>query len=91
MLMVFVLQLFPFCVLDHNSDLPQNLLIDLAHRSTQGSNGLGGIEIKDCHEILMVKILFRFQTAAGHQRICDAHRSRRFELQHQVKVIILFQ
>lgn len=77
--------------MDHDADLPQHLLVDLADGITQGSNAFRGIEIENCHEILMVKILLRFQAAAGHQGICDTHRCRRLKLQCDVKVIILFQ
>lgn len=82
---------FTLCVLDHNADLPQHLLVDLTDGVTQGGNALRGIEVENCHEILMVEILFRLQTAAGHQRISDTDRCRRLKLQCDVKVIILFQ
>ena len=38
---------------DGNADLPQHLLVDLADRRPQHSNGGRGIEIKNRHEVLM--------------------------------------
>ena len=42
-----------FVILNGNADLPQHLLVDLADRRPQHSNGGRGIEIKNRHEVLM--------------------------------------
>ncbi|MDO5545867.1 MAG: hypothetical protein Q4F81_08600 [Eubacteriales bacterium] len=71
--------------------MPQHLLIDLADRCSEGSNGGRCVKIEDCHEILMVKILFRLQPTTGHQGIGDADSGGRAELHRYVKFIVLLQ
>ena len=63
---------FALCISDGNADLPQHLLVDLADRCSQRPDGGRGIEIKDCHEIFVVEVAFRLQSAAGHQSVSDA-------------------
>ena len=46
---------FALCISDSNADLPQHLLVDLADRCSQRSDGCRSIEIKDRHEIFVVE------------------------------------
>ena len=63
---------FALCISDGNADLPQHLLVDLADRCSQRPDGGRGVEIKDRHEIFVVEVAFRLQSAAGHQSVGDA-------------------
>ena len=65
-----------FVILNGNADLPQHLLVDLADRRPQHSNGGRGIEIKNRHEVLMLEIVFRIQPTAGHQGVDDTDGGR---------------
>ena len=73
---------------DGNADLPQYLLIDLADRRSQRADGSGGIEVENRHKILMGKIAFRLQPAAGHQRVGNADGGGGLKLYFDVKFII---
>ena len=76
---------------DGNADLPQHLLIDLADRCSQRSDGCRSIEIKDRHEIFVVEVAFRLQSTAGHQSVSDADGGCCLELYSDVKLIIFLQ
>ena len=82
---------FALCISDGNADLPQHLLVDLADRCSQRPDGGRGIEIKDCHEIFVVEVAFRLQSAAGHQSVSDADGGCCLELYSDVKLIIFLQ
>ncbi|MBT9800106.1 hypothetical protein GPL27_28775, partial [Hungatella hathewayi] len=60
---------FALCISDGDADLPQHLLVDLADRCSQRPDGGRGVEIKDRHEIFVVEVAFRLQSAAGHQSV----------------------
>ncbi|MGI6747171.1 MAG: hypothetical protein ACOX4V_02815 [Anaerovoracaceae bacterium] len=79
------------CISDGDADLPQHLLIDLTDRCSQRPDGSRGIEIEDCHEILMVKVAFRLQSTAGHQGIGDADGGGCLKLYSDVELIVLLQ
>lgn len=83
--------MFALIISDGHFNLPQNLLVNIADRSTEGSNGLRGVKIKDTQEILMIKVGSRLHTAARHQRIGDAHGSGISELHPYVELIIFLQ
>ena len=78
-------------VSDGDFNLPQHLLIDLADRRAEGGDGLRGVEIKYAQKILMLKVFVRFQPAAGHEGVGDAHGGRVSELDSNVEIIVLFQ
>jgi len=59
-------------VLNGNSDLPKHLLAGLADSCAKGSYGFRGVKVENRHEVLIAKILFRLQSAAGHNRVGDA-------------------
>ena len=82
---------FALCISDGDADLPQHLLVDLTDRCSQRPDGGRGIEIEDCHEILMVKVSFRLQSAAGHQGVGDADGGGCFKLYSDVELIVLLQ
>ncbi|MCR0235502.1 MAG: hypothetical protein ACLRY6_11355 [[Clostridium] innocuum] len=82
---------FALCISDGDADLPQHLLVDLADRCSQRPDGGRGVEIKDCHEIFVVEVAFRLQSAAGHQSVSDADGGCCFELYSDVKLIIFLQ
>ena len=82
---------FALCISDGNADLPQHLLVDLADRCSQRPDGGRGVEIKDCHEIFVVEVAFRLQSAAGHQSVSDADGGCCLELYSDVKLIIFLQ
>ena len=77
--------------MDGDADLPQHLLIDLADCRSQRPDGGGGVEVEDRHKVLMAEILLRLQPAAGHQGVGDADRGGGFELDFDVKFIIVLQ
>ena len=80
---------FAFIVLDGDTDLPQYLLIDLADRRSQRPDSGRSVEVKNRHEVLMAEILFRLQSAAGHQGIGDADGCGSLKLHLDVKFIII--
>ncbi|MGR5579646.1 hypothetical protein ACP5WH_04830 [Enterocloster bolteae] len=80
-----------FLILNGDADLPQHLLIDLADGCSQRPDGGRGVEIEDWHKVLVGEILLRGQPAAGHKGIGDADGGGGFELDLDVKFIILFQ
>ncbi|WP_235930800.1 hypothetical protein [Eisenbergiella porci] len=82
---------FALCISDGNADLPQHLLVDLADRCSQRPDGGRGVEIKDRHEIFVVKVAFRFQSAAGHQSVSDADGGGCLKLHSDVILIIFLQ
>ena len=82
---------FALCISDSNADLPQHLLVDLADRCSQRSDGCRSIEIKDRHEIFVVEVAFRFQSTAGHQSVSDTDGGCCLELYSDVKLIIFLQ
>ena len=82
---------FALCISDGNADLPQHLLVNLADRCSQRPDSCRGIEIKDRHEIFVVKVAFRLQSAAGHQSISDADGGGCLELYSDVILIIFLQ
>ena len=82
---------FALCISDGNADLPQHLLVDLADRCSQRPDGGRGVEIKDCHEIFVVEVAFRLQSAAGHQSVSDADGGGCLELHSDVILIIFLQ
>lgn len=82
---------FALCISDGNADLPQHLLVDLADRCSQRPDGGRGVEIKDRHEIFVVEVVFRLQSAAGHQSVSDADGGCCLELYSDVKLIIFLQ
>ena len=83
--------MFALIVLDGDADLPQHLLVHLADRRSQRPNRGRGIEIENRHEVLMLEILFRIQSAAGHQGVCDADGGGGLKLDFDVEFIVLLQ
>ena len=79
---------FALCISDGDADLPQHLLVNLADRCSKRPDGRRGIEIKDCHEIFVVEVAFRLQSAAGHQSVSDADGGGCLKLYFDVKFII---
>ena len=77
-------------VSDGDANLPQHLLVNLADRSSQRPNGGRSVEVKNRHKILVGKIAFRLQSAAGHQCIGDADGGGCLKLCFDVKFIIFF-
>ena len=77
--------------LDGDADLPQNLLVNLADRRAQRPNRGRGIEIENRHEVLMLEILFRIQSAAGHQGVGNADGGGGLKLDFDVEIIVLLQ
>ena len=75
--------------LDGDADLPQNLLVNLADRRAQRPNRGRGIEIENRHEVLMLEILFRIQSTAGHQGVGDADGGGGLKLDFDVEIIVL--
>jgi hypothetical protein len=59
--------------------------------SDGNADGGRGVEIKDCHEIFVVEVAFRLQSAAGHQSVSDADGGCCLELYSDVKLIIFLQ
>ena len=82
---------FALCISDGNADLPQHLLVDLADRCSQRPDGGRGVEIKDRHEIFVVEVAFRLQSAAGHQSVSDTDGGGCLELHSDVILIIFLQ
>ena len=76
-------------VLDSDADLPQHLLVDLADRRSQRADGGRGIEIENRHEVLMLKVVFRLQPAAGHQGVGDTDGGGGLKLDFDVVIIVL--
>ena len=76
---------------DGNADLPQHLLIDLADRRSQCADGSRGVEVENRHKVLMGKIAFRLQSAAGHQGVGNADGGGCLKLYFDVKLIIFLQ
>ena len=74
---------------DGNADLPQHLLIDLADRRSQRPDSGRSVEVEHRHEVLMAEILFRLQSAAGHQGVGDTDDSGSLKLHLDVKFIIV--
>ena len=91
----------PFCllaqaglaliVLDGDLNLPQNLFAGVADNRAKGGNGIAGIEIEYAQKILVLKIVARIQSTAGHERVGGADGSRVLECHTYVVIIILFQ
>ena len=82
---------FALCISDGDADLPQHLLVDLADRCSQRPDGGRGVEIKDRHEIFVVEVAFRLQSAAGHQSVSDADGGGCLKLHSDVILIIFLQ
>ena len=82
---------FALCISDGDADLPQHLLVNLADRCSQRPDGGRGVEIKDRHEIFVVEVAFRLQSAAGHQSVSDADGGGCLELHSDVILIIFLQ
>ena len=82
---------FTLCISDGDADLPQHLLVNLADRCSQRPDGGRGVEIKDRHEIFVVEVAFRLQSAAGHQSVSDADGGGCLKLHSDVILIIFFQ
>ena len=80
---------FALCISDGNADLPQHLLVDLADRCSQRPDGGRGVEIKDRHEIFVVEVVFRLQSAAGHEGVGDAHGGGVTKGNSYVEIIII--
>jgi hypothetical protein len=84
----------PFCALfalilpDGDLDLPQQFLIDGADRCAKLLDCRRGVPVKDTQEVLMLKVIFRVQAAAGHQGIGDADGGGVAERHAHVVVII---
>ncbi len=83
--------MFALIVLDGDADLPQHLLVHLADRRSQRPNRGRGIEIENRHEVLMLEILFRIQSAAGHQGVGNADGGGGLKLDFDVEFIVLLQ
>ena len=81
-------ELFALIISDGNADLPQHLLIDLADRRSQRTDGSRGVEVENRHKVLVGKIAFRLQSAAGHQGVGNADGSGCLKLYFDVKFII---
>ena len=80
---------FALIVLDGDADLPQYLLVDLADRRSQRTDGGRGVEVENRHKVLVGKIAFRLQSAAGHQGVGDTDGSGSLKLHLDVKFIIV--
>ncbi|MGI6700831.1 MAG: hypothetical protein ACOX6G_11070 [Christensenellales bacterium] len=87
----------PFCALfalivpDGDFDLPKHLLIALADRRAEGSDGSRCVEIKDAQKVFVFKPFVGLHIAPAHQRIGDADRRGVPELYPDVVYIVLFQ
>ncbi|MEE0614798.1 MAG: hypothetical protein UCM69_05845, partial [Dialister invisus] len=79
---------FALCISDGDADLPQHLLVNLADRCSKRADSCRGIEIKDRHEIFVVEVAFRLQSAAGHQSVSDADGGGCLKLHSDVILII---
>ena len=77
--------------MDGDADLPQHLLTCLADGCSQRPDSGRGVEVKDRHEIFVIKVLFRLQSAAGHQSISDADGGGCLKLYSDVELIVLLQ
>ena len=83
--------MYALIISDSNFYLPQHLLIDLADCRTEGRDRDRGIEVENREEILMLKVIVRLQSAAGHEGVGDAHGGGVSKLHSDVEVIILFE
>ena len=81
-------ELFALIISDGNADLPQHLLVYLAHRRSQRPHRGRGVEVENRHKVLVGKIAFRLQSAAGHQGVGNADGSGCLKLYFDVKFII---
>ena len=81
----------PLITLYRHFNLPQHLFAGLADRHSQGSYGVPRVEVKYAHEVLMLEIFLRFQAAAGHERISDAHGGGIAKRRADIEIIIFLQ
>ena len=82
---------FLFIFSDDHFDLPQYCLVALADRCAQLGKSFRGVKTKYIQKMLMGKVVFRLQTAAGHEGTGHADGGRASELSSDVKRIILCQ
>ena len=71
--------------------LPQHLLIDLADRCSEGIDSNRSIEVKNREEVLMLKVIIRLQSAAGHECVGNADGGGVSELHSDIEIIILLK
>ncbi|MBR0196120.1 MAG: hypothetical protein IJQ32_07780 [Paludibacteraceae bacterium] len=83
--------MFALIVFDADFDLPQNLLIDLADRSTKRPYRGRSVEIKHVEEILVCEVGAGLQAASGQDGVGDADGGGISESNSDVEIIILFQ
>ena len=84
-------EFFPLIVFNDNLNLPQDLFAALADRCSQLTDSIRGVEVENAQEVLMFKIGFRLQTAAGHQGVGHADGGGVAKGRADVEIIILFQ
>ena len=84
-------QLFAFVFFDGDFDTAQDFFADLADGAAQSIHCLGGIEVKDRHEILCAKVGIFHQTTPGKQGIGGAYGGCVDECHAFVEVMIPLQ
>ena len=84
-------QLFAFVFFDCDLDTAQDFFTDLAHGAAQSIYCLGGIEVKDRHEILCAKVCIFHQTTPGKQGVGGAYGGCVDECHAFVEVMIPLQ
>ena len=84
-------QLFAFVFFDGDFDTAQDFFADLADSAAQSIYRLGGIEVKDRHEILWVKVGVSTQAAPGKQGVGGAYCGCVDECHAFVEVMIPLQ
>lgn len=83
--------LFTLILLDGYLDLPQDLFAALTDGRPQLCHCVQGVEVEHTQKVLVLKMGFRLQTAAGHKHIGGADGSRLPELYSDVDTIIRLQ
>lgn len=83
--------LFTLILLDGYLDLPQDLFAALTDGRPQLCHCVQGVEVEHTQKVLVLKMGFRLQTAAGHKHIGGADGSRLPELHSDVDAIIPLQ
>ena len=76
---------------DGDFDLPQHLFAGFADCCSEDTHGGRGVKVEDGLEVLVGEIVGGVKSAAAHQHIGGADRSRVFENRPQVVFIIFFE
>ncbi len=83
--------MFALILFDGNFNLAQHFLIDGTDRRTQLRNRFRGVPVEHAQKILMLKVIFRFQPAAGQERVGNADCGGVSECHAYVEIIIPLQ